>query len=105
MANRHKLNVRNFEVPKRTFAIDTRSHSQSMAQAKAARTTIRKPRNPYHEGIEDAKQPRSHAKAWNASPHPNVVAVDRRTRAKEREKLRNDAWYRSMHRKLDPTLT
>lgn len=101
MAKRFRMNARDFEPRQARYAIDERTHAESVKSAREHRKTVASVRNPWHEGLHEAKTCRTNRVALNGAPHPSDVAVDRRIRQQERDRERHEAHCRKLHRKLD----
>lgn len=101
MANRFRMNARDFEPRQARFAIDERTREESVKSARENRKTVASVPNPWHEGLHEARSRHCNTKAFNGAPHPASVATDWRTRQKERDRERHEAHCRKLWRKLD----
>lgn len=108
MANRFRMNARNYDQPQARFALDTRPRAKTVAAAKRHRKTVSCKHNPYHDGLKEARDSGASKSrrvvlglANNGVPHPNDVATDHRIRKQETERERREARFARLHRKLD----
>lgn len=108
MANRGKLRVHDWKPAKGASSWQDPRPDVERGEAANVRRTMS---NKHYEGIDEARRSGMQTSrrvalglANNGVPHHEAVATDHRIRKQEEERIRREARFRRLHRKIDPTL-